>query len=659
MLVGLANHAGPDGTGAFPSVATLVRYTGLSERTVRDTCLDRLEAGGIISRCDPEIVAARIKRADRRPQGWDLNLSLVRNDLDDAAVAVLEHQFPGLGVRLAAAAQPGADGQADGVQSPRPVATGGQRPGRRHVAELPDRHRRGPVLGGAGQLAVLLSDRARRPGLHPQRAAHGGGAPERPERDDLPDAERQQQRPLQGRPDPARRDGSTPPGGWWDAGDYLKFVQTTSYTVDLLLAGVRDFPAQMGPGSATSDFTAEAKFGADWLLRMWDDSTQTLYYQVGIGEGNAKTIGDHDIWRLPQADDTYGGTDPLYRYIRNRPVFRAGPPGSPISPNLAGRDAAALAEAFQVFKTSDPAFAARCLLAAEHIFDLANTAPSGNLLTVIPFSFYPETEWRDDLELGATELYFAVAGGGLPAGLPHTDPLFYLGRAAHWANAYITGPNDAADTLNLYDVSGLAHYELYRAIAQAGNPARAGGHPGAAAGRPEKAARRGGRPGHDRAVRVRVPVGRLRHHLPRRGPVGDGQRVRPADRHPGLRRRTASSGWRTSSARTPGGRRSSSATAPRSRTACSTRSRTWPAHLDGSPPVLAGAAVEGPNGTATKGLVTGMNLCPANGVDTFAQFNGHHAEWKDDMQSFSNTEPAVDLTAASPLAFARQMAGQT
>jgi Helix-turn-helix domain len=35
VLVGLANHAGPDGTGAFPSVATLVRYTGLSERTVR------------------------------------------------------------------------------------------------------------------------------------------------------------------------------------------------------------------------------------------------------------------------------------------------------------------------------------------------------------------------------------------------------------------------------------------------------------------------------------------------------------------------------------------------------------------------------------------------------------------------------------------------
>jgi len=61
-LVGLANHAGPDGTGAFPSVRTLVRYTDLSERTAR-IALDRLAADGIIRPCDPAIVAARIKRA--------------------------------------------------------------------------------------------------------------------------------------------------------------------------------------------------------------------------------------------------------------------------------------------------------------------------------------------------------------------------------------------------------------------------------------------------------------------------------------------------------------------------------------------------------------------------------------------------------------------
>src|SRR5258708_11801578 len=37
-------------------------------------------------------------------------------------------------------------------------------------------------------------------------------------------------------------------GGWWDAGDYLKYVETHSYTVALMLAGVLDFPNQLGAG---------------------------------------------------------------------------------------------------------------------------------------------------------------------------------------------------------------------------------------------------------------------------------------------------------------------------------------------------------------------------------------------------------------------------
>ncbi|OPG09298.1 helix-turn-helix domain-containing protein [Microbispora sp. GKU 823] len=79
VLVGLANHASPDGRGAFPSVARLVTYTRLSERTVREQ-LDILEAAGIITPCDPAIVAAYVKRADHRPQGWDLNLNLDRDN---------------------------------------------------------------------------------------------------------------------------------------------------------------------------------------------------------------------------------------------------------------------------------------------------------------------------------------------------------------------------------------------------------------------------------------------------------------------------------------------------------------------------------------------------------------------------------------------------
>jgi endoglucanase len=119
-------------------------------------------------------------------------------------------------------------------------------------------------------------------------------------------------------------------GGWWDAGDYLKFVETHSYTVALMLVGIRDFPNQMGSAAGAASFTNEAKFGLDWLRKMWDDDTGTLYYQVGIGTdflNNPNLLSDHDLWRLPQGDDTLGGTDPTLRYVRHRPVFVSGRPG--------------------------------------------------------------------------------------------------------------------------------------------------------------------------------------------------------------------------------------------------------------------------------------------------------------------------------------------
>lgn len=73
VLIGLANHASPDGTNAFPSIATLTHYTRLSTRSVQYS-LRKLEHLGLITPADPDIVAAHIHRADRRPQGWDLAL---------------------------------------------------------------------------------------------------------------------------------------------------------------------------------------------------------------------------------------------------------------------------------------------------------------------------------------------------------------------------------------------------------------------------------------------------------------------------------------------------------------------------------------------------------------------------------------------------------
>ena len=456
-------------------------------------------------------------------------------------------------------------------------------------------------------------------------------------------------------PTGARIDAS---GGWWDAGDYLKFVQTESYTVAMMLAGVRDFPNQMGAGSGTSNFLAEARFGTDWLLKMWDDNSKTFYYQVGIGNGNAQTVSDHDIWRLPQADDSFQNCTSQYRYICHRPVFinTAGGANAKISPNLAGRMAAALAECFVVFKSTDVAYANQCLLSAEHIFDLANTTPSGNLLTVIPFSFYPESEWRDDLEWGATELYFALHSGSLPPGLPHTDPNFYLTAAANWAHAYITGPNDAADTLNLYDVTGLAHFDLYRALGLAGNPtglavtqaalladlkkqldkavAQAGTDPfgfGFPWATYDTTSHGGG------LVVMAAEYGNL---------TGSNTYAAFASRW--LANVLGTNAWGTSLIVGDG------TTFPH---CMQHQVANIAGSLDGTAPVLKGAAVEGPNSISTRGSLSGMRACPANGVDVFAQFNGNRAVYQDNVQSFSTVEPAIDLTATSFLAFSWTVAG--
>jgi endoglucanase len=446
-------------------------------------------------------------------------------------------------------------------------------------------------------------------------------------------------------------------GGWWDAGDYIKGVQTLGYTTAMLLHGVREFPDQMGAASATSNFTEEAKFGTDWLLRMWNDSAKMFYYQVGIGTGNAKTVGDHDIWRLPQVDDSFGGTDPLYRYIRNRPVFRAGPPGSLISPNLAGRSAAVFGLCFQIYRMSDPPLADRCLLAGAHIFDLANTNP-GRLTTYIPFSFYPETEWRSDLELGAAELYHALASADtLPPGLPHTDPLYYLHQAAHWANAYIASPEAGADTLNLYDVSGLAHYELHKAIGRAGNPPGLETTQAALEADLKKALEGALAQAASDPFQFGFPWATwdTTSH-------GAGLVVMASE----YNELTATTTYKPWSSRWAANILGAN---PWGVSLIVGNGTTFPhclhhqvanlvGSLDGSPPVLKGAAVEGPNGTVYRGFQTGMQNCPPDDSDPYAQFNGSHAKFKDDIESFSTVEPAVDLTATSPLAFARLAAGR-
>ncbi|WP_414501690.1 DnaT-like ssDNA-binding domain-containing protein [Zymobacter sp. IVIA_5232.4 C2] len=75
VLMGLANHAREDGSAAFPSIATLIEYTKLSERTIR-TKLRALEDMGVISKGNQKIAQALGYRPDRCPTVYDLHLDL-------------------------------------------------------------------------------------------------------------------------------------------------------------------------------------------------------------------------------------------------------------------------------------------------------------------------------------------------------------------------------------------------------------------------------------------------------------------------------------------------------------------------------------------------------------------------------------------------------
>jgi len=445
-------------------------------------------------------------------------------------------------------------------------------------------------------------------------------------------------------------------GGWFDAGDYLKFVHTASYTDVIMLFAVRQYPQLLAPSLA--DFNTEAKYGLDWLQKMWDNSSKTLYYQVGIGDGNGQSIlGDHNLWRLPQADDKLNTKpgDPHY-FIEHRPVFRAGRPGSQISPNLAGRLAADFALCYQLYHKSNPDYAKQCLISGETIFDLAKTSSVGELLTATPHDFYPEAEWRDDMELAATELYFATAQGNLPSDLEHTDPSFYLRAAADWANAYITGPNANADSLNLYDVSGLAHYELYRALAQAGNPKVAVSQSDLL-----------------NSLRAQLDQGVTQA---KSDPFGLGIAYGGGDATPHALGYALEASFYDQLTHT------------KTYITFSLTQRNWVlganawgssfivgagsifphcihhqvANLsdsqDGKVPLVLGATVNGPSASSSfPDLTTSSNVraCPPGGGDPFNVFSGKGARYFDHISAWPSVEPANDYTALTLLVFAQQM----
>ncbi|WP_283133599.1 glycoside hydrolase family 9 protein [Rhizohabitans arisaemae] len=415
-------------------------------------------------------------------------------------------------------------------------------------------------------------------------------------------------------------------GGWFDAGDYLKFTHIMAYANTMVWASVRD-------GAPDDALRREARHGIDWLDKMWDERTKTLYIQVGIGAGNAEGtfVGDHDVWRLPEADDNDTATG--RHFIRNRPVFRAAAPGQPISPNLAGRTAAAFALAAQ--SETDLTRARDLLDKAAQVYALAKTENVGQLITSLPYAFYPESPWRDDMELGGTQLALAA----LRLGDNRLNG--WVRDAAHWARQYLTH-EAGGDTLNLYDVSALAHADLTRVLRRVNvsglavtaddliGDLRAQLNIGAtrSAADPFRAGAQ-----YDNFDAVPRTFGLAATSRLYRSVTGD-----PTFDTFGNRQRGWAFGANPWGVSFMVGVGENYEKCPHHQVA-NLRKRD-----------AVGAVVNGPN---SAGLFSGglgghfaeMNKCPADGVDRYEEFTGKGSRYVDDVRSWQASEPAIDFAA--------------
>jgi len=176
-------------------------------------------------------------------------------------------------------------------------------------------------------------------------------------------------------------------GGWHDAGDYIKFLNTTAFTTYMLLFSYEFNPEKFGfdkDKNGLPDILEEAKVGLDWLLR--------CNYEGKKFVTQVQDLKDHESeWRMPE-DDKFGF---------DRPAFLG------IGKNLIGIYSAALALASRIWKEKFQyyEFADKCLNTAKHFYSIRNNVPdvdsSGS-------GMYVDTDFNGKLALAAVELFIST-----------------------------------------------------------------------------------------------------------------------------------------------------------------------------------------------------------------------------------------------------------
>lgn len=147
-------------------------------------------------------------------------------------------------------------------------------------------------------------------------------------------------------------------GGFHDAGDHVKFGLPASYTASVLAWGMYEFGDAYRKTGAWEHSLDEMKWFSDYFLRslFTDSSGRVVAFNYQVGDGSV----DHGYWGPSELQSAKEFARPAYFATAEKPA----------SDQTAGA-AAALAMESMVVKSSDSAYAARCLAAAKALYDFS------------------------------------------------------------------------------------------------------------------------------------------------------------------------------------------------------------------------------------------------------------------------------------------------
>ncbi|HEY9059024.1 MAG TPA: glycoside hydrolase family 9 protein [Pseudobacteroides sp.] len=176
-------------------------------------------------------------------------------------------------------------------------------------------------------------------------------------------------------------------GGWYDAGDHVKFNLPMAYTATMLAWSVYENRSSYEKSGQLPYILDNIKWATDYLIKC-HPSPNVYYYQVGDGGP------DHNWW------------GPAECMQMKRPSYKVdtAKPGSAV----AGEAAAALASAAAIFKATDPEYSALCLKHAKELFTFADATKSDAGYTEAANFYKSWSGFYDELTWASMWIYLAT-----------------------------------------------------------------------------------------------------------------------------------------------------------------------------------------------------------------------------------------------------------